>query len=83
MAEAIVSSDPPSLPSSEFSSEFQKFVSQCLRKDPAERLPAEVLLGSSWFTKHGATDIPHTVGNVRAWIDHTRKELLSSSSASS
>eukprot|EP01138_Halocafeteria_seosinensis_P006972 gb/GECG01007130.1/.p1 GENE.gb/GECG01007130.1/~~gb/GECG01007130.1/.p1 ORF type:complete len:428 (+),score=49.86 gb/GECG01007130.1/:1-1284(+) len=78
MAEAIVSAESPRVPAHEFSTEFQNFVSQCLKKEPSERLPAEVLLGSSWFVKHGATDIPHSVANVRAWIDHTRQRLLSS-----
>ena len=51
-----------------FSPEFSDFLRQCLHKDPDNRLPAEVLLGSPWLIMHGATSPEIATENVHNWI---------------
>ena len=47
MAEAIVEAPEPTIPpAAGFSLEFTQFVASCLKKNPDERLPAEILLGA-------------------------------------
>lgn len=67
MAQTILDTDL-SPPEGNFSIHFQDFVSQCLRRDPSKRLPAEVLLGAPWLVQHGATNYPASVVKVRQWI---------------
>jgi hypothetical protein len=69
MCETIVDSPEPTLPAGYFSEEFQHFLSSCLKKKPDERLPPDILLGSPWLLKNGATDVASAVANVKAWID--------------
>ena len=67
MAQTILDANIPELPNS-LSREFREFCRQCLHKDPDLRLPAEVLLGSSWLQMHGATS-PEAAGRiVLDWI---------------
>lgn len=67
MAQTILDANIPELPNS-LSREFREFCRQCLHKDPDLRLPAEVLLGSSWLQMHGATS-PEAAGTiVLDWI---------------
>lgn len=69
MVQTILESPAPTLPRDSFSSSFQQFIAQCVHKDPRERLPADILLGSPWLRKHGATDIRSAVRNVGEWIE--------------
>lgn len=68
MAQTILEMDPPRLPASVFSPEFHEFIAQCLQKDPAARLPADILLGAPWLRMHGATGFDQSVTNVAQWI---------------
>lgn len=54
MCHIILETPEPRLDPAAFSDEFCQFVSQCIRKDAEERLPADILLGSPWLRKHGA-----------------------------
>lgn len=69
MCHIILESDEPRPDPERFSPLFCEFVGQCVRKDPAERLPADILLGGPWLTENGATDLPSAAANVRAWIE--------------
>ena len=74
MAQSILDSDIPDLPSS-LSPEFHDFLLQCLHRDPMRRLPAEALLGAPWLIKNGATSSDAAVQNVRQWIEYlTRRK---------
>jgi len=68
MVQTVLECDPPSLSPHDFSKEFCMFVSQCCQKDPAARLPADVLLGSPWLQMHGATSMEASIANVERWI---------------
>ena len=67
MAQTILDSDVPTL-SNHFSPNFRDFAKQCLYRDPALRLPADVLLGSPWLRQHGATSYEVAVTTVGNWI---------------
>ena len=70
MVQTILESPAPSLPRRDgFTSEFHQFVKQCVRKNPDERLPADILLGSPWLRKHGAVNVESAIRNVRRWIE--------------
>lgn len=64
----VTEGDAPKPPEGKFSPEFSEFISQCVHKDPAERLPAEVLLGSPWLLMHGAEDLDSAVAIVGDWL---------------
>lgn len=71
LVQTILESPAPSLPRKRdgFTPEFHQFVMQCVRKNPKERLPADILLGSPWLRKHGAVNIANSIRNVKAWIE--------------
>jgi serine/threonine protein kinase len=74
MAEAIVESAMPSIPASKgFSLEGTQFVASCLHKNPEERLPADVLLGT------GASTIPQMGILLLSFIFSCRLTLVSAS----
>lgn len=73
MAQIILDADVPDLPLGCFSTMFQDFVGQCLRRDAESRLPAEVLLGGPWLQMHGAVSPEHARENVCAWISSLSK----------
>uniref|UniRef100_A0A7S1CE06 mitogen-activated protein kinase kinase n=1 Tax=Bicosoecida sp. CB-2014 TaxID=1486930 RepID=A0A7S1CE06_9STRA len=64
----VTEGDAPKPPEGKFTPEFSEFIGQCVHKDPAERLPAEVLLGSPWLLMHGAEDLDSAVAVVCDWI---------------
>ena len=68
MAQTILDTDLKPLTRG-FSPNFVEFVDQCLRRDPEQRLPAEVLLGAPWLQQHGATSYDVAVRATRQWID--------------
>jgi len=67
MAQTILDAQLPDLPPT-LSREFQDFCRQCLYRDPDLRMPAEVLLGSTWLQKHGATSPEAAIHAVHSWI---------------
>jgi mitogen-activated protein kinase kinase 3 len=67
VAQTILDADLPELPKG-FSQDFGGFLKQCLHKDPDQRLPAEVLLGSPWLQYYGATSPDIATENVYSWI---------------
>ncbi len=70
-AEAIVCSPPPVLPpdvAGSFSAEFSQLLASCLAKEAEARLPADILLGSPWFARHGIADLGDAIAGVRAWL---------------
>ena len=68
VAQTIIDADIPKLPSNVFSGELIDFLDKCLHKDPSNRLPADVLLGSPWLLQNGATSPEKAVENVYQWI---------------
>ena len=49
--------------------EFRDLIANTLQKDPAQRLPAEILLTAPWLQMHGGTaGLPTAVHNVATWI---------------
>eukprot|EP00753_Platysulcus_tardus_P013257 PLAT3645.5.p2 GENE.PLAT3645.5~~PLAT3645.5.p2 ORF type:complete len:367 (+),score=180.45 PLAT3645.5:135-1235(+) len=69
MIQLVLEADEPTLDPDEFSPEFCDFASQCLQKDPEDRLPADILLGSPWLEMHGAVSVEDSVANIAAWIE--------------
>jgi mitogen-activated protein kinase kinase 3 len=69
MAQTILDTDLQPFSSSQFSPSLVDFVSQCLKRDPSLRLPAEVLLGAPWLQQHGVTSYEIAVDRVRRWIE--------------
>lgn len=70
MAQTVLEAPEPQLPrDGSFSPEFCDFVRQCVQKDPAQRLPADILLGSPWLKRHGAVSYEAAIANVRSWIE--------------
>lgn len=67
MAQTILDANIPEMPGS-VSGEFREFCRMCLNRDPERRLPAEVLLGSTWLQMHGATSPEAATGIVLSWI---------------
>jgi hypothetical protein len=72
MVQTVLESPEPSLPPNterrQFSNELRQFASSCVHKNPKERLPADILLGSPWFQKHSATSLDVSVNALRSWI---------------
>lgn len=68
MAQTILDTERIDVPG-HFSEMFQQFIAQCVNKNPSQRLPAEVLLGSPWLQRHGATSYEASVLRVKNWID--------------
>lgn len=83
MVQTILESDAPTLPSrrGDFSADFRQLVAQCVRKNPGDRLPADILLGSPWLRKNGAVDIKSAVRNVQSWIESLRSRKRKSQSS--
>lgn len=54
----------------QFSPEFRDFITHCVHKDPARRLPAEILLTAPWLIMHGAVSVTDSVEQLRAWIQN-------------
>lgn len=62
----VVKDDPPKLPAGEFSTEFENFIVQCLKKDYKLRPNYVQLLDDPFITKHSEknTDIASFVGQI-------------------
>ena len=69
MVQTVLESPTPSLSPHDFSPECCAFVAQCIQKNPADRLPADILLGSPWLQMHGATNVEQARRNVETWIE--------------
>ncbi len=69
LVQTILEAPAPSLDPRKYSPEFCQFIGQCVKKQPRDRLPADILLGSPWLVKHGATSYDRAVANVKSWID--------------
>lgn len=77
VAHSIIDGDIPELPTKParlFSSQFQEFIFQCMRKNPDERLPADILLQSSWLIQNGATNPTDAINTVYQWIQYLTSE---------
>jgi serine/threonine protein kinase len=68
MIQTIRESPSPSLPRGTFSPGLCELVDLCLRKDPTQRMPADLLLGSPWLRQHGATSLDAARETLRLWI---------------
>lgn len=69
MAQTIIESEVPKPPAGHFSSEFCDLIAQTLKKDPAQRLPAEILITAPWMQAHGGTTgLETAIANVASWI---------------
>lgn len=68
MVQTVLECPVPTISPDEFSAEMCDFISQSIQKNPADRLPADVLLGSPWLKKHGATNCEIARQNVQNWI---------------
>jgi len=51
------------------SESFDAFVGHCLCKDPARRVPADVLLAAPWLVEHGITSLSAARDRFRVWIE--------------
>lgn len=77
LAQMIIDGDIPDLPTKParlFSAQFQEFLNQCLRRDPAQRLPADILLQSPWLIQNGATNPAESISSVQQWIQYLTNE---------
>jgi mitogen-activated protein kinase kinase 1 len=68
VAQTILDADIPELSADLFSPHLRDFVKQCLRKEPEDRLPAEVLFGSPWLVENKATSPEAATEIVYRWI---------------
>lgn len=76
LVSALKEREPPSLPRSEFSSEFRDFVRQCLNKEPSKRPTARYLLDRHPFlrqTRRAVGQTSPTVSAAAPEIGHTTK----------
>ncbi len=69
MVQTVLENDPPTLSEDKFTREFCSFVADCIQKEPDDRLPADILLGSPWLERHGAIDMDAAVANTKVWVD--------------
>ena len=67
MAELLCETPPPALPAT-FPPALVTLVGAMMQRDPASRLPADVLLGSPWFLSHGVVDIASAREKVAEWL---------------
>jgi serine/threonine protein kinase len=75
--QTIIDGDIPDLPSKParlFSSQFQAFLKQCMRKEPEDRPTAETLLQSPWLVQNGATSAGEARNLVFQWIQYVTNE---------
>lgn len=80
-AESIVELPAPTVPPelrSSFTPEFLQLLSSCLVKKAEERLPADILLGSPWFARHGIVDLESSIRGMHAWLATVPGVLLPS-----
>lgn len=74
LVQTIVDAPAPQLDPSRFSPELCRFVADCLKKAPDDRLPAQALQESPWVTGAGLgvnlnADLESAAANVRRWIE--------------
>jgi len=77
VAQSIIDGEIPELPTKParlFSSQFQDFLFQCMRKNPNERLPADILLQSPWLLQNGATNPSDAINTVHQWIQYLTQD---------
>jgi len=67
MVQTVLESPIPTLPRGN-SEDFADLISNCLRKDPKDRLPADILISSPWFQRFDAIDTKMAIRNVHHWI---------------
>ncbi len=83
IAESILEAPQVSLPASvtgHLSPHFSSFIAGAMAKHPGERLPADILLGSSWFTACGIDSLENA-GAIMAEFLHGLHEAANGSSA--
>jgi mitogen-activated protein kinase kinase 3 len=72
MVQTVLESPVPSLPPNTkdkvFSNELREFTASCVHKNPKQRVPADILLGSPWFRQRGATSLDVSVNHLKSWI---------------
>lgn len=71
LADAIVNGDVPAAPP-HASPELVQLLGLCLHKEPEQRMPPDVLLGSPFFTSHGIKDLATATATLRAWVARVR-----------
>ena len=75
MVQTVLESPEPCLPDNtervRYTKELREFTSSCVHKNPKQRVPADILLGSPWFRQWGATGLEVSVEHLRSWI-HSR-----------
>eukprot|EP00903_Cladosiphon_okamuranus_P008627 g8273.t1 len=77
LVQTIVDAPAPVLDPYRFSGDLCRFVADCLKKRPDQRIPAQALLGSPWVIGGGGgpgavnlnADLVSAAGNVKRWID--------------
>lgn len=77
LVQTIVDAPAPLLDPSHFSADLCRFVADCLKKRPGDRIPAHALLGSPWVIGGGEPsgavnlngDLLSAAANVKRWID--------------
>ena len=65
--QSVLEQPSPTLPSI-FSKPFQELVATCLQKDPKQRLPADILIGSPFFKMHGVISLSMAQQFLCSWI---------------
>ena len=73
MVQTVLEAPIPELDAASFSPEFRDFCRCCLKRNPQERVPAEILLQSPWFKKAGATSVKLSRRMVRSWLKKNKK----------
>lgn len=65
----VVEEDIVPSPDAGFSEEFRELVASCVKKDPDDRLPPDILLGSPWLVDNGVSNIETASQIVAKWVN--------------
>ena len=76
--DSVIEVDIVALSRDQLSEPCSDFVSQCCSREPSKRLPAEILLGSPWFSLHCVISAVAAIDVVKDWIETLRPRQASS-----
>ena len=70
--DSVLKLDVVAVSRAQLSQACSDFVSQCCSREPSKRLPADILLGSPWFSMHLVMSAAAAIDVVKDWIESLR-----------